>query len=688
MTQKYADDGFSRTLGDLLDRRIAALQNVLDAGSAISRDELVEFIWKIGQKSRQLIQPGKGKLRDEAWMNAKGMLKGIINFEKFSAIKLEPSCIANVLEKEVLDCITRYRTFLLTGEVTTNHPPPKLLGETDEIVCVDKPCRYVCQFGADQVPRLSGLPSASALLNQERPEIQLHEYLALKYDYETAIKTREWWTENATEIPCERKLANVANGLSVGPPCGKCKLCAATQTGCCNRLDKETSGVTIAAKTLAGFPVIREQFASEAEHSLEKGGTEKHYLALVHGHVDIPTQEDVRHPEHWVHGLETDPKDTPRGRIAITTVWDAGPGRGLAVCYESGRGQSQHWDSEHIKGLWAITLYEPVAWLRHNSTGQELSLIKLQIVSGRRHQIRFHCSEIGHNLVGDPRYDPKCEDDRTWCPRVFLHSYCTKFREPFTERWYEATSPLPQDLGEVIEKNCSLIEVRERLPVKLQSRRHHESLKAFMEQYDPKKRPLLYTAELDKDARKTALAKATDLPDVEQRRVAKAAEFREKALANAADSNFWMAAAVPKGAPPTKKRRIIVPAEFAAMTPVTPPLKRTPKQPSLPPPVVQQPVINQVPSLPPPVVQQPVQQAQFAAQVGVPGQTGAVALRQWIRMESRSQPGVFYYWNEQTGQTNPEPPPPWELKQSRSQPGVFYYWNTATGATSVVKPEI
>jgi len=58
------------------------------------------------------------------------------------------------------------------------------------------------------------------------------------------------------------------------------------------------------------------------------------------------------------------------------------------------------------------------------------------------------------------------------------------------------------------------------------------------------------------------------------------------------------------------------------------------------------------------------------------------------RMESRSQPGIFYYFNETTNETRVEPPPPWEKKESRSQAGVFYYWNTVTCETSVVKPVV
>mmetsp|Transcript_8640 Transcript_8640/g.27533 ORF Transcript_8640/g.27533 Transcript_8640/m.27533 type:complete len:166 (-) Transcript_8640:501-998(-) len=62
------------------------------------------------------------------------------------------------------------------------------------------------------------------------------------------------------------------------------------QFGCCSRLDKETSGVMAVAKTKLGVGEIRRQFSRE--HSLEKAGPEKFYLALCHGEVKLPKQED------------------------------------------------------------------------------------------------------------------------------------------------------------------------------------------------------------------------------------------------------------------------------------------------------------------------------------------------------------------------------------------------------------
>jgi len=291
----------------------------------------------------------------------------------------------------------------------------------------------------------------------------------------------------------------------------------------------------------------------------------------------------------------------------------------------------------------AITFYEPMAWFRHKETGQDMTLIKLQIITGLRHQIRFHCNEIGHVLIGDTRYDAKCENDRKWCPRVFLHSYCSAFREPFTKRWYEATSPLPQDLGKILSQQLTLTRIKDPwIGDKLLSRLHHEPLLEFMVQYDQKIKPLLYTADHESHS-------------------AKAQEVLAKG--GAAD----MSRITGQYGSPAKKRRIIVPPQYANKIPQTPPRAAPPAVK----PVVQ--VAHQaapVPTLPP-------VQAQPAG-----GSHG------WTRRESRSQPGVFYYWHEATGATAVDPPAPWTKRESSRQPGIFYWWNPETGATSVELPPV
>eukprot|EP00929_Paragymnodinium_shiwhaense_P119664 TRINITY_DN9154_c0_g1_i2.p1 TRINITY_DN9154_c0_g1~~TRINITY_DN9154_c0_g1_i2.p1 ORF type:complete len:370 (+),score=52.11 TRINITY_DN9154_c0_g1_i2:288-1397(+) len=60
----------------------------------------------------------------------------------------------------------------------------------------------------------------------------------------------------------------------------------------------------------------------------------------------------------------------------------------------------------------------------------------------------------------------------------------------------------------------------------------------------------------------------------------------------------------------------------------------------------------------------------------------------WRRVESRSNPGNYYYWHPETGATREEPPLPWEKLASRSQPDVSYYWNPDTGQSMFEKPDM
>uniref|UniRef100_A0A7S4PTS8 Mitochondrial import inner membrane translocase subunit TIM50 n=1 Tax=Alexandrium monilatum TaxID=311494 RepID=A0A7S4PTS8_9DINO len=60
----------------------------------------------------------------------------------------------------------------------------------------------------------------------------------------------------------------------------------------------------------------------------------------------------------------------------------------------------------------------------------------------------------------------------------------------------------------------------------------------------------------------------------------------------------------------------------------------------------------------------------------------------WRRVESRTRAGVYYYYNDSTGETQVEPPDPWERRESRTKPGTFYYWNRLSGLTSAEKPDL
>jgi hypothetical protein len=403
----------------------------------------------------------------------------------------------------------------------------------------------------------------------------------------------------------------------------------------------------ICAKTLGGFKQIRAQFASV--HSLEQGGTEKYYLCLVHGEVELPTKKTQKHRAFWNHEPEENGRGDPRGRIQVDCVWKADGGK--SVPFDSGLGESAEYVSKGIQPQRAVSFYEPIAWF-NNDKDEKFTLVQLQIITGRRHQIRFHCQQIGHVLVGDSRYHDHVVDDRDWCPRVFLHSYCTKFREPFTERWFEATSPLPQDLGEVMEKNLYLERVKSPWNGPLfKSRRTHKVFHEFLKQYDPDQ-PLLIThdapklsAEAIAKMRAANLEAGVTLGTTNGVTVGATAPGGTVGITNgatlgamASGGTLGTANGATVGEPPAKKRRIIVPAQYADQIPRTPPLAPQPVQQVAPPAVP----LRHIPGPAPlPAAQQMAPQAVLqkpASVAAVPGQKSG-----WKRMESRSQPGVFYY---------------------------------------------
>ena len=685
MPAKHVTD-FTKELADLMEDKIASIQEYLDQGKAASRMELAKFVWSTAKRIWKIINPQDDEKRKMAWEEAKGMLKELVDFELFNVSQFYEPCVKHALEPKIAEVCTNYQYFILTGHVRTKHTPPKLLGETDELLCVDKPPMFTCNYGGyGRLPPRTKVQTSTQLLNCDKTTIQIHEYLALKFEYETAIGTKEFWKqedENWVQ-PCES--------------------CACMQAGCCNRLDKETSGVMVAAKTRRGFPEIRKQFSSE--HSLEEGGTEKFYFALVRGQVKIPTTR-VEKGSDWIHGPDGPPSNR-RGRIEIAIQFDNT--RWKAYPCKADEGNEKDWQKTNQprgdqdesceqgesggRRLYALTFYDPIAWF---SSGKEkYTLLRLQIITGRTHQIRFHCAEIGHPLVADDLYGAP-QSERDWAKRMFLHSYQTKSLEPFSDKWYQVVSPLPQDLGNLLSE-LHLDRVKEGCPLFL-SRRTHLQLKKIFKQYDSGLK-LLQVHQAPKNAQAILEMKTAGLngsgshesngassskpnePDewggrADWQSQSESWKWEDSRNGNggAPKSNSWWRTdtnsantvgvsntdededdecwgtwrPIPKATPvpepePQRPRMEVAAAEPANVAPIP----RTPEFP-------------------------------------VPEPAPAV----WQRRESTRQPGIFYYLNVVTMETLVEPPPPWEKKQSRRDPSIFYYWNPLTGQTSVEKPEI
>ncbi|CAE8631840.1 unnamed protein product [Polarella glacialis] len=184
---------------------------------------------------------------------------------------------------------------------------------------------------------------------------------------------------------------------------GSCPIAldAGAQHGLVHRLDVNTSGVLLFAKTYRGFLLAQLQFVARK--------VRKDYVCLCHGQVS-PEPRMLDAPLRSVPGA-TD--GTP------TSIVDAG-------------------------GQVAKTEVRAVAHLCHaRLPGRWFSLVEVRLHTGRRHQIRAHMANEGCPLVGDVAYGGESVD---WCPRTFLHAHRLTLNLGKTDGLLDISCPLPPDL--------------------------------------------------------------------------------------------------------------------------------------------------------------------------------------------------------------------------------------------------
>jgi 23S rRNA pseudouridine1911/1915/1917 synthase len=183
----------------------------------------------------------------------------------------------------------------------------------------------------------------------------------------------------------------------------------ADRPGLVHRLDKDTSGVLIIAKTERALAVLGK--------AMKERCLEKEYLAIVYGKAPLT-----------------------KGRIDLGILRDPSNRKRMTASKSEGRPSS--------------TFYENLSESSGNKAG--LALLKCRLVTGRTHQIRVHLKALNLPIVGDPLYGSprwkglKDEALREACrtfPRQALHAWRLGLRHPSTGEAMTFTAPVPEDMA-------------------------------------------------------------------------------------------------------------------------------------------------------------------------------------------------------------------------------------------------
>lgn len=177
---------------------------------------------------------------------------------------------------------------------------------------------------------------------------------------------------------------------------------AEDRPGIVHRLDKDTSGVMVAARSARAYESLTRQFRTK--------DVWKTYLGLVWGRVTAP-----------------------EGRIAWPIGRHATDGKRISV-------RSRH-------GKDAETFFRVLRVFK------DTTLLEIRPTTGRTHQIRVHLAAAGHPVAGDPLYGRKKPPRKL--PRLFLHAQVISFVHPATGKRLEFGSPLPPELEAVLAELSS-----------------------------------------------------------------------------------------------------------------------------------------------------------------------------------------------------------------------------------------
>jgi len=173
--------------------------------------------------------------------------------------------------------------------------------------------------------------------------------------------------------------------------------------GIVHRLDKDTTGLMLVAKTDAAQSALSDAIKIRA--------VDRRYLALVHGYI-TPESGLVDAP------LARDQRD--RMRMAV---------------------------SESAGAKQAVTTFRVLERFGAGAHDDGFTLVECKLYTGRTHQIRVHMAYIDHPVVGDQLYGSRRIKADLGLERQFLHSYWLRLEHPLTGEQLEFVDSLPEDLA-------------------------------------------------------------------------------------------------------------------------------------------------------------------------------------------------------------------------------------------------
>ena len=172
-----------------------------------------------------------------------------------------------------------------------------------------------------------------------------------------------------------------------------------------HRLDRDTSGCLL---------IARERATLSALHALiRNGGMHKTYLALVAGNWQLG-EKRIDAP------LSTDSREHGERHVRVAAA-----------------------------GKESASIFKPVQFF-----GSLATLMEVDILTGRTHQIRVHAAHAGHPLLGDDKYgdrDRNAQFEEFGLKRTFLHAHSVAFEWPGSAVPFHVSAPLPAELGAVLD---------------------------------------------------------------------------------------------------------------------------------------------------------------------------------------------------------------------------------------------